>query len=296
MIINKLPVPTWTWLKGNQVSLEWQEDAPPCVITQGEETQHITTGDSLFSQGTVHITAKSGENTTLLQVISGEKNLHLSTHITGEAKSNFTLVQVFLGGEDSQTINQVYSQCHQDSHLHIVQFILGRGDLYSHIETDLAEKASHFTLDVGYLTTKQTLDMSLLARHRGEDSKSEIQLEGLLGEEGKKIFRGTIDLQHGSKGSEGTEHETVLLLGENVQNLTIPVLLCGEEDVKGAHGASIGELDSNTLFYLNSRGIDRNTAEKMIMDAKMERVVQKITHETIQTQVRTIIEEVNSHD
>lgn len=296
MIINKLPVPTWTWLKGNQVSLEWQEDAPPCLISQEGTTQHITTGDSLYTKGSSEYVGKAGETATVLQVISAEQKLQFTTHITGEANTNFTLVQLYLGKEGSTTVSQVYGECHPEGNIQVVQFMLGRGDLYSHIETDLSGIGSAFTLDVGYLTVNQTLDMSLLVKHQGEQTQSDINLEGLIGDQGKKVFRGTIDLQHGAHGAVGQEQETVLLLGENLQNLTLPVLLCGQEDVKGSHGAAIGELDEETLFYLNSRGIDRKTAERMMTDAKIQRIIQKIKQKDIADQVSTMIEEVMSHD
>ncbi len=294
MIINKLPVPTWTWLKGNQISLEWEENAPPALLEQKDKTQYITTGEQEYSQATTTLSAKTGE--TILQILTPKEKLHFTTHITSETSEIVTLVQVFLGGEDSTTISQVYSQCLGTGSVHIIQLMLGRGDLYSHIETELQGESSAFSLDVGYLTQKQTLDMSVLAQHKGQHSQSNINLEGLIGEEGKKVFRGTIDLQHGAKGAVGQEQETVLLLGDNLQNLTIPVLLCGEEDVKGAHGAAIGELDQDTLFYLESRGIDKETAHTMMTHAKLERVVQKIEDKSIADQVRVKIEEVINHD
>ena len=70
-----------------------------------------------------------------------------------------------------------------------------------------------------------------------------------------KLFRGSIDFVKGCAGSVGNEKEDVLLLGDDVVNQTIPLILCAEEDVEGNHGASIGELDEKTLFYLMSRGI-----------------------------------------
>ena len=64
----------------------------------------------------------------------------------------------------------------------------------------------------------------------------------------KKTFRGTIDFRCGSSGSVGDEQEDVLLLGENIVNKTIPLILCEEEDVDGRHGATIGRLPEDMLF------------------------------------------------
>lgn len=62
-------------------------------------------------------------------------------------------------------------------------------------------------------------------------------------------MRGTIDFVHGCVGAKGDEKEDVLLVGDNMVNQTIPLILCAEEDVEGNHGASIGKLDENMLFY-----------------------------------------------
>ena len=106
----------------------------------------------------------------------------------------------------------------------------------------------------------------------GKSTVSEIHASGALMERAKKVFRGTIDFKRGSAGSVGSENETVLLLGEDAENKTVPVILCAEENVEGSHGATIGELDADTLFYFASRGIDRAAAEAILARAAVERL------------------------
>ena len=89
----------------------------------------------------------------------------------------------------------------------------------------------------------------------------------------RKVFRGSIDFKNGSDGSVGSENETVLMLGDNVVNKTIPLILCAEENVEGTHGATIGELDDATLFYFESRGIGKNEAENIMARAAIERLI-----------------------
>ena len=68
-------------------------------------------------------------------------------------------------------------------------------------------------------------------------------------------------------------------VGEDVENKTVPVILCSEENVVGNHGATIGELDEDTLFYLASRGISREQAENMMARAGVERLKSLIADE-----------------
>lgn len=300
MIINKLPVPTWRFLRGNEVSIEWEETGvPPCLVEEeGEKVCISSCADSLYSQGEFLFHLAEGEKKILLQVISPceSKKLQVKNKIVTEKGAKFTLVQLFLGGEKSVVVHEIDVVSGESSSVQVVQLMLGRGDLYSHVQSELLGEKSEFFVDIAYIVENQLLDMNLLVNHRAKESRSEINLEGLIKEKGKKVFRGTIDLRNGATGSVGKEQENVLLLGEDIQNLTIPVLLCSEEDVQGAHGAAIGELDEETLFYLNSRGIGQKTAEIMMSQAKIQRVIQKIPSESVGNQVREILKEVLGDD
>lgn len=112
----------------------------------------------------------------------------------------------------------------------------------------------------------------------------------------EKIFRGTIDFVRGSADSVGAETEQVLLLGDDVVNKTIPVILCAEENVQGSHGAAIGELDEETLFYFGARGMHRTQAENTIARAKLEAKIQKIGDADIEQKVKTQLAEVLDRD
>lgn len=105
-------------------------------------------------------------------------------------------------------------------------------------------------------------DFNYELRHRGRKTECEIDANGVLTGTSKKVYRGTIDLVHGCKGAVGTERETVLLANKGVDNKTIPVILCDEDDVAGNHGATIGHVRDEQLFYLACRGLDQNAAEE----------------------------------
>ena len=67
-----------------------------------------------------------------------------------------------------------------------------------------------------------------------------------------------------------------VLLGDDVVNRTVPLILCAEENVEGTHGATIGALDDDTLFYFESRGFDRDAAERLMARAAVERLAQSV--------------------
>ena len=71
----------------------------------------------------------------------------------------------------------------------------------------------------------------------------------------------------------------VLLLDEHGVNRTLPVILCGEENVSGTHGASAGRLHEDMLFYLSSRGLDRAAIERMMTGAQLSRALEALPAE-----------------
>ena len=108
----------------------------------------------------------------------------------------------------------------------------------------------------------------------------------------KKTLRGTLDFKTGSSGSVGDEQEDALLLSEDVINSTMPVILCQEEDVEGRHGATIGQLGEDLLFYMQTRGIDEEEAKRIMIKARLESVARLIPDEEIKQLVIYYVQQI----
>ena len=108
----------------------------------------------------------------------------------------------------------------------MVHIFLGGGKIYQGCQTELLGNESSLQSDIGYLLQDdQRLDMNYVALHEGKRTNSEINASGVLKDASSKLFRGTIDFQHGSAESVGAEKEDVLLMGDDVVNQTIPLIL-----------------------------------------------------------------------
>lgn len=201
----------------------------------------------------------------------------IRTKIRAGKNSLLRLVQIQRLGESFTFFNDIDSFCEEGARLELVQLVFGGGNTFQGCTVQLAGRESSFGADIGYLVQgSQRLDMNYAAFHQGKQSKSEINAHGVLKDHAFKLFRGTIDFQTGAAGSEGEEKEDVLLLDDGVVNQTIPLILCAEEDVQGNHGATIGNLDEELLFYLESRGISKKEIYEMMARARLETVCQKI--------------------
>lgn len=157
------------------------------------------------------------------------------------------------------------------AHVNVRHVVLGGELTVTGLAADVRGDTARLDIDTRYLASgSEQRDFNYVVRQRGRKTVSNMNANGVLTGTSKKVLRGTIDLVHGCKGSEGSEQETVLLASEGVDNKTVPTILCDEDDVAGNHGATIGHVRPEQLFYLESRGVSAEAAEALFIRAKLE--------------------------
>ncbi len=215
----------------------------------------------------------------------------VQTKIYAEENAVLHLVQVQRLGKKFRLMDDLGVDCQKNAEINTIQLVLGGKDTYLGNYTALKGAQSRLESDIGYLVGGDgRLDMNLVALHTGKKTNSRMDVDGVLSENGTKIFRGTIDFRKGCAGSVGNEKEDVLLLDDTIVNQTIPLILCEEEDVEGNHGASIGKIDEELLFYLESRGISEEDVYAMMAKARIHAICNKITDERTRNQVEKYLE------
>ena len=212
--------------------------------------------------------------------------LAVQTKIRAGRSARVKLVQLQLTGNRTKVISDIGADAGDNARIEIVQLFVGGADAFAGSEIDLRGDGSSCETFVGYLGTgSKKLDFNYNAVHRGKNTDSKMTVNGVLRDSSEKAFRGTIDFKTGASGAVGAETEDVLLLGENIVNKTVPLILCAEEDVKGSHGASIGQLDEEMLFYMASRGISGEKAVDLMAGARIERIIREIGDRDAETSV-----------
>ena len=278
--VNSLPSRTWKFLGVNEAEIEWDNSAEKLPVREfsavgGREERASVTAQGTDGYSEEKITLRAEENSTLtvFMQLGGAGKLSVKTELDIKKNAKIRLVQFLNTKDGGMLYNTVSGNAAENGSAELIRIIVGGGDVYADDMIELIGNGSSFRNDIGYLAQKkQKLDMNLAVNHFGQKTACEIKADGALKDNAEKVFRGTIDFKNGSADSTGDELETVLMLGENVVNKTVPVILCAEENVQGNHGATIGELDEATLFYLESRGISREDAENMMARAAVERV------------------------
>lgn len=256
-------------------------------------------GERYFNRLYLHAKENSVLNVTVLYRSAGAGEGLAGHQIKVRAEKN-AIVRIYMAeilDAGVTCLSDLGGVCDENARVELVKLELGAGKLYSGGEIDLRGKASSFAAGIGYAAKPgQHLDMNYTARHRGKKTESLMEVSGVVSENAFKIFRGTIDFIAGCAGAKGTESEDVLLLGEDLVNQTIPLILCAEEDVEGNHGASIGKLDDQTLFYLASRGIPKEEAEKMLARARVDALNAKIPVKAVRDAVEEYLGGENGAD
>lgn len=122
---------------------------------------------------------------------------------------------------------------------------------------------------------EQQLDLYSASIHNAEDTKSDILMKGVLKDKARGLYRGLVKIDEKAARSDGYQKEDVLLLSEEAEADAIPNLEIKNEEVRCTHGASIGSISKEKLFYLMSRGLSRAEATKVIVSGFFESLLER---------------------
>lgn len=252
--------------------------------------------DLPFAVQSNQITAQENSNSTFVfDYISCENDfaaLHAgTTKIYAKKDSFIKLIYVQTINSNSISLDNLGILIEENAKVEVVQILLGGKRALSGVKARLLGDQSKFKLNCVYFgTNSQNIDLNFVSEHVGCDTITNITAEGALANNSVKTLRSTISFETGAKRSVGHETEDVLLFSPTARNRTVPLILCGEEDVEGQHAATVGKIDKDKLFYLQSRGLSEIDAKKLLLDAKFSAATSQIPSECIQKRVRSYLE------
>ena len=236
-----------------------------------------------------------------------DSELHLYTLFEGDAPHG--LVNIFhyiqTGDHARVTISKVQVQSSRVRHIDQrltrdgagsqVKFVsaeIGGREAVIHVKAQLDHDDSEFRSQSMYLGTgEQVVDYSYWVPTKGCRTFTDILTTGALMDRSKKYFRGTIDFLRGGKKAVGSESDVCLLLNKGVHSISIPLLLCKEDDVEGNHASSSGQVDQDMLFYLMSRGLSEAGARLVIVESNIRPVIDQLGDEKLENRAMQAVRE-----
>ena len=136
----------------------------------------------------------------------------------------------------------------------------------------------------------QFIDHHTLQEHIAPHTTSDLLYKGVLADRARSVFSGMIRVHPGAQKTDAYQQNRNLLLSDDARADSIPNLEIGANDVRCSHGATVAPLDEDEVFYLQSRGIARPEATKIIVDGFFEPILLRIPLASIQERLRDFID------
>ncbi len=245
--------------------------------------------------GQLAVQAQEGSDVTVYVVFeSGAAggSVNFLQHICAGRRANVKIVKAQFHGGGVRHIEHRCVCAASGASVRCVDAELGGREAVVYCKADLPDDGAVFSSQAMYVGTgSQVVDMAYWISMQGRETKADVALTGALCGNARKAFRGTIDFLKGSKKAVGEESDTCMLLSPSVHSLSVPLLLCGEDDVVGNHASSAGQIDQHVLFYLMSRGFSLPQAQAVVVESQIRPVVDAVGDEALQERILSIVKE-----
>ena len=244
-----------------------QEVATPIVIL------HFLTGESSqAAHPRVIIDAEAGASAVIIEhhVSHGEASplSNSNTHIALARAARLEHYRVYSTGAGATHLDSLDIHQARDSHCKQFTIALGGGLVRSSLEARLQEPGANldsYALLVGH--QDRHVDCVNIVTHAAPDTSSRQTARAIASDVSRVIFNSKVIVNAGAKNADSKQSCRGLLLSPNAEIDTRPQLEIHADEVKCAHGATTGRLDPDMLFYLLSRGLDRDTAQSLLVYA-----------------------------
>lgn len=248
--------------------------------------------------------------------------VYLRNLVVAGAHSKFSIIEQYLGEQNScyvtNTITEVYAdkfaevghykiQQESSSSYHFGTLSI-KQETNSHVSShalsiggSLVRSDTVLSLDAPYARcmlngiyvplNKQHMDFHTLINHNVENCTSEQDYKGVINDNARAVFNGRVIVKKNAVKSSAKQHNKNLLLSKNARVDTKPQLEIFNDDVSCAHGATVGQLDEDAVFYLATRGINTEDATRYLINAFAKENLENITDKTIRSFMTELLDE-----
>jgi Fe-S cluster assembly protein SufD len=267
----------------------------------------------------LHVAAgQDGGVMQLVSIATTDADLHPRHTVRLDAGARLTLLECSTGA-GSYLLNTV-AEIHVAEGAHLTHIRLqDEAETAFHVSTTYAEVAARgtydsFTLNIGarlsrtevhanlagagataHLNAAQLLagtqhaDFTTVVGHLAPNGTSRQTVKNVLAGRSRGVFQGKIEVARAAQKTDGYQMNQALLLSPDAEVDSKPELEIFADDVKCSHGATVGELDAEQLFYLRSRGVPDAEARAMLVRAFLVEALEAVTDETIRSRLESAV-------
>jgi len=295
---------------GRQVSLEnsitalntvMHQDGIVIVLDKNTKTKHPIEllflhhkdNNSMQHLRNLIIADQGAEATIIEQHHALDDTEYLKTMVTeidSNPNSHLNYYKVQYESKRATGLSQLDIHQHQDSTFKYTSLDLGGKLIRNDINVKLLSKNAYCQLDGLYIAkNKQHIDNHTLIEHQSPYSQSQENFKGIIDDKARAVFNGRVIVHEGAIKTDASQNNANLLLTNEAEVDTKPQLEIFNDDVKCAHGATVGQLDENALFYLYSRGISPKEAKTLLTFGFAKTIIDSIQDARIKHRLTQLV-------
>lgn len=235
----------------------------------------------------VHEFASPDENSQSLH--SGIVEIHV-----GQA-ANLRFVELQSWGNHIWNFMHERANVERDARLDWIFGAVGTKLTKNFTEINLTGEGAEGRMSGFYFTDgSQHLDHDTQQNHLAANTTSDLLFKGALKDNSRSVWQGMIYIAPGAQKTDGYQSNPNLVLSDDAHADSIPGLEILADDVRCTHGATIGKIDEEEVFYLGARGIPREVAKRLIVEGFFDPIMQRITFEKVRSRLQqAIIDKLN---
>jgi Fe-S cluster assembly protein SufD len=176
----------------------------------------------------------------------------------------------------------------RDAYCHWLPALLGGHLVRQHLELAVSEPGGEMAFRGLFFTEAQEhLDVFAVDLHQTGPSDGDVHWRGAATGQSRASFEGLIEIDPGAQQTHTYLQIHSMMLSPKARVDAIPSVLVSADDVSASHGGSVGELDEDAIFYMQSRGLDRASAVRLLVEGFFEPVLGELSDEPLEALIRT---------
>jgi Fe-S cluster assembly protein SufD len=208
------------------------------------------------------------------------------------AGANLRFVELQSWGEHVWNFSHERARVERDGQLDWIFGAIGSHLTKNFSDLDLVGRGSSGRMSGFYFTDgDQHLDHDTQQNHIAADTTSDLLFKGALKDHSRSVWQGMIYVAPGAQKTDGYQANRNLVLSPSARADSIPGLEIMADDVRCTHGATVGKIDPDMVFYLRSRGVPYEEAERLIVEGFFDPIMQRIPFEGVRGRFQTAISE-----
>ncbi|MBK8284203.1 MAG: Fe-S cluster assembly protein SufD [Ahniella sp.] len=228
----------------------------------------------------------AGQSLTLVEHFLHEPDskqaLNLGHEIELEAGATLRWVRMGDMGDANQLLGFARLRLEAGASVHLYELTRGAGLYRQATQVDLSGVGARCEATaVLAIDGRRHADLQWRVDHRARDTSADLKMRGLVSGRGKLSVGGSLIVHAGADGTDTRLSNKNLLLSEHAEVNTKPVLEIDADEVKAAHGATVGQLDERALFYMRSRGLPETLARQLLTRAFAFEVISGVDDDSL---------------